>query len=76
MLHTVTNLIIIKTYTVKTGQEWLGYRNGHVVVVFKHRYAAESWLQARKVDSTAPVAQHGTPESWIGTIVNFTKTVK
>ena len=72
----MTNLIITKTYTVKTGQEWLGYRNGHVVAVFPNRWVAESWLVARKVDSTAPVAQSGGPEANIGKVVNFTKSVK
>jgi hypothetical protein len=58
-----------KTYTVKTGHEWLGYRNGHVVLIFRDRYIAESYLQARKVEATAPVAQRGVAADWIGTTV-------
>jgi hypothetical protein len=58
-----------KTYTVKTGSEWLGYRNGRVVFVFRDRYVAESYLQARKVEATAPVAQRGDAAAWIGTTV-------
>jgi hypothetical protein len=58
-----------KTYTVKTGSEWLGYRNGRVVYVFRDRYVAESYLQARKVEGTAPVNQQGADADWIGTII-------
>lgn len=58
-----------KTYTIKTGREWLGYRNGHVVAIYRDRYIAESYLQARKVEATAPVNQRGDDADWIGTTV-------
>jgi hypothetical protein len=59
-----------KTFTVKTGREWLGYRNGRVVLVFRDQYIAESYLQARRVEATAPVAQRrGTEAEFIGTTI-------
>ena len=55
---------------IETGHEWLGYINGHVVAVYPNQYTAERYLRARKVQSTAPVAQvRGTEAEFIGTVI-------
>jgi len=67
--HGMDRATTFRTITMRTGHEWLGYRNGVVVSVYANRSVANAWLEARKVDSVAPVAQAltGGPESFIGT---------
>lgn len=40
-------------------EPWVGYRNGVIVARYTDRWAAESALVARKVESTSPAPLHG-----------------
>lgn len=66
--HGMDRAHTFRTVITTTGNEWLGYRNGIIVAVYANRWVGESRLQARKVDSIAPVAQSlkGAPETFIG----------